>query len=93
MSGNVWIYPELAHYLIKNLKKNESRNDHVLDVLSKHEKECTLLVAQGSSNKEIANLLDLQEITIKKHLSSVYKKLGFKNRMELALFVNLDPKS
>lgn len=93
ISGNVWIYPELAHYLIKNLKKNESKNNHLLDGLSKHEKECALLLAQGNSNKEMANLLDVQEITIKKHLSSVYKKLGFKNRMELALFVNLDSNS
>lgn len=89
-SGNVWIYPELAHYLIKNLKKNDSKNNHLMDALSKHEKECAFLAAQGSSNKEIADLLTLQEITIKKHLSSAYKKLGVKNRMELALFVNND---
>lgn len=91
-SGNMWIYPELTHHLIKNLKKNETKNEAALDELSKHEKECALLAADGSSNKEIAQLLDLQEITIKKHLSSAYKKLGLKNRIELALFINQSEK-
>ena len=88
MSGNVWIYPELANHLIKNLTKSsdEDKSDR-LDKLSGHEKECAVLAIEGNSNNEIASLLDRQEITIKKHLSSVYKKLGVKNRMELALYL------
>ena len=46
-----------------------------------------MLASNGSSNKEIAILLDLQEITIKKHLSSVYKKFSIKNRIELVLYL------
>ena len=88
VSGNVWIYPELANHLIKNLTKNsnEDKLDR-LDILSEHEKECAVLASDGNSNKEIAMLLNLQEITIKKHLSSVYKKLSLKNRIELALYI------
>jgi len=86
MSLNVWIYPELAQHLIKNLTKDESINEDKLAKLSKHEKECAILACEGNSNKDIASLLDVQEITIKKHLSSVYKKLSLKNRMELALY-------
>lgn len=85
-SENIWIYPELAQHLIKNLTK--SKNKTGLDLLSKAEKECAVLAASGSSNKEISQLLDRQEITVKKHLSSAYKKLGLKNRIELALYVN-----
>ena len=40
------------------------------------------LVAQGFSNPEIANFLGLSEITIKKHLSVIYRKLGVANRAE-----------
>ena len=87
MSGNIWIYPELANHLVKNLKKNENVDNAKLHYLSEHEKECAILVAEGNSNKEIATLLDKQEITIKKHLSSAYKKLGVKNRVELALYL------
>lgn len=86
-SGNLWIYPELALHLIKNLTKAENVDESRLDSLSEHERECALLAAEGNSNNEIATLLDRQEITVKKHLSSVYKKLGIKNRMELALYL------
>jgi two-component system nitrate/nitrite response regulator NarL len=87
MSDNVWIYPELAQHLIKNLTKSEFKDEHRVSTLSEHEKECALLVAEGKSNQDIATLLNLQLITIKKHLSSVYKKLNVKNRIELALFL------
>jgi DNA-binding NarL/FixJ family response regulator len=40
------------------------------------------LVAQGFSNPEIANFLGLSEITIKKHLSVIHRKLGVANRAE-----------
>ncbi len=90
MSNNVWIYPELAQHLIKNLVKNsisDTNKDYKLNLLTKHEKKCAMLASNGSSNKEIAILLDLQEITIKKHLSSVYKKFSIKNRIELVLYL------
>lgn len=86
-SENIWIYPELTQYLIKNLTKTNELNKNKLKNLSKQEKECAKLVSMGSSNKEIASILNLQEITIKKHLSSVYKKLSVKNRIELALYL------
>lgn len=40
------------------------------------------LVAQGFSNHDIARFLGLSEITIKKHLSVIYRKLGVANRAE-----------
>ena len=40
------------------------------------------LVAQGFSNPDIARNLGLSEITIKKHLSAIYRKLGVANRAE-----------
>jgi len=89
MSQNVWIYPELAQHLIKNITKQEipTSYDDRLEKLSKHEKECAILASDGNSNIEIASLLGVQEVTIKKHLSSVYKKLSLKNRIELALYL------
>jgi len=87
-SENIWIYPELTQHLIKNLTKAKELDEDKLKDLTPQEKECTKLVSEGSSNKEIASILELQEITIKKHLSSVYKKLSVKNRIELALYYN-----
>lgn len=51
--------------------------------LTPREREVTRLVMEGLSNAEIAERLSLAEITIKKHLSSIYQKTDVKNRREL----------
>ena len=56
----------------------------VLDSLSAREKEVAGLIAQGCPNKEIAGRLGLQEITIKVYASSIFRKLGVRNRTAAA---------
>ena len=38
------------------------------------------LVAEGLLNKQIADRLDVQERTIKAHMSAIFEKLGARNR-------------
>ena len=38
------------------------------------------LVAEGLLNKQIADRLDVQERTVKAHLSAIFEKLGVRNR-------------
>jgi len=54
-----------------------------LPMLSARENEVAKLLAQGYMNQEIAASLYVSEITIKKHLSAIYRKLGIKNRTQL----------
>lgn len=88
--GNVWLYPELMNYIIKNItvdaeKKPESK---VLSVLSLKELEVAKLVAQGASNKEISQQLDIQLVTVKKHIGNIFTKLKVRDRVSLAIFIN-----
>jgi len=43
-------------------------------------------VAQGLKNKELGVALNISEGTVKVYLSRLFKKLGLKDRFELALF-------
>jgi len=89
MNGNVWIYPELMSYIIKTISgKSQEFNYEVLEKLSPKEQEVAKLVAQGYSNKDIAKKLDVQLITVKKHLSSIFEKLDIKDRVSLAILLN-----
>jgi two-component system response regulator DesR len=52
--------------------------------LSAREREVLTLIASGRTNREIAECLYLSPHTIKEHASSLYRKLGVKNRAEAA---------
>ena len=41
---------------------------------------------RGATNKEIAARLGLREQTVKNHLSRVFRKVGVRNRVELAIY-------
>jgi DNA-binding NarL/FixJ family response regulator len=44
------------------------------------------LVAQGFKNREVAEIMGTTEHVVKNYLRVVYDKLGFGNRVELALW-------
>jgi DNA-binding CsgD family transcriptional regulator len=54
--------------------------------LSDAEKEVALLLLKGLSNKEIAQVRETSEQTVKQQSSSVYKKSGLASRSELSAF-------
>jgi DNA-binding NarL/FixJ family response regulator len=54
--------------------------------LSPREGQLVRLLTQGLKNKEIATCLGITEGTVKFYLSHLFKKVGAKDRFELALF-------
>jgi len=50
--------------------------------LSDREKEMLIFLANGVSNKEMAQKLFVSENTVKFHLKNVYSKLGVVNRLQ-----------
>ncbi len=54
-----------------------------LRLLSQREKEVLALIMQNKKRKDIADELFVTESTIKKHTSSIFKKLNINNRSEL----------
>lgn len=52
--------------------------------LTEREQEVARLVAEGSTNREIAQMLFISPKTVERHVSNVFKKVGVRNRAELA---------
>lgn len=52
--------------------------------LTTRERAVLSLLTSGSSNKEIARALSIQEITVKSHMKSIFRKLNTKNRTQAA---------
>jgi two-component system, NarL family, response regulator DevR len=57
-----------------------------LSVLSEREREVLGLLAEGMTNREIAERLFISEKTVRNHVSGVLRKLDFRHRTEAALF-------
>lgn len=55
--------------------------------LSKREAEVAHLVAEGTSNRAIAERLVLSERTVENHIASIFSKLNLRSRAEIASFV------
>ena len=56
--------------------------DKALSKLTDRQLEILASVAQGQSNADIALQFGLSEITVKKHLSAIFSRLGVANRSE-----------
>ena len=69
------------------LKPQESVNS-ALELLTPRELEVARLVAVGSTNQEIAKKLFISESTVKTHINSIFNRLNFKNRSQLAIYAN-----
>ena len=56
------------------------------EVLSGREVEVAKLVGEGATNREIARRLYISEGTAKNHISKILRKLGLRDRTQLALY-------
>ena len=55
-------------------------------VLTPREEEVVKLIAEGSSSKEIAELLTISLKTVERHRANVLSKLGMRDRTELTRY-------
>lgn len=69
---------------MKRLASSHSPDD--ISALSPQERKVLALVADGKTNKEIANALGLSDKTVKNYLSNIFSKLNLSRRAEAAAY-------
>lgn len=72
-------------------RPKKQKSEQLARHLSLREKQIVDLVSRGMLNKEIAYQLHLSEGTIKEYLNRIFRKLGLKNRTELAVWAVMHP--
>jgi DNA-binding NarL/FixJ family response regulator len=77
--GDVWLPPSLQTHVASQLRGAGA------GALSLREEEVVQHVARGLRNAEIAARLSISEETVKTHLNRIFRKLGVRDRIELAL--------
>jgi DNA-binding NarL/FixJ family response regulator len=87
--GQVWANSEQMQYVIESLSQVPSLhmvNSRGMRLLTPREEQVVALVADGLSNREVAQELSLSEHTIKKYLFRIFDKLGISSGVELVLY-------
>jgi len=88
--GHVVVSPLMATKLLtefSDMAEAERRQAKAVGtILTEREKEVLRLLAQGASNKEIAQALVIAENTVKTHLRNILHKLHLHNRVQAAIY-------
>jgi DNA-binding NarL/FixJ family response regulator len=84
--GAIRSVAEGKRYMGSGLKYVAHEEDDELNRLTAREKQVLQLIAQGRSNKEIANLLDLSVNTVSVHRANLMEKMNIHRTAELVLF-------
>lgn len=84
MEGEVVIHPRVANRLVRELARNEKKKNDVR--LTKRERDVLALLVKGHTNKEMAEAMFISEKTVKNHLTSIFRKLGVKDRTQAAVY-------
>ena len=79
--GEVHLDPKAKKRLVREVRTPEMRES-----LTARETEILRLVAKGMANREVAERLEVSEVTVKTHVSSILSKLGLQSRTQAALF-------
>jgi len=85
IKGEIVISPPLTQILIRSLQTKEQETSP-FEHFTERELEHLKLIANGKSNKHIANILGITEGTVKVHVKNLLKKLGLKSRVEAAVW-------
>lgn len=92
--GHIWANAEELNFVMDALGSEEPRR-RLISVgnvpLSRREMDVTRCVAEGLTNREIANRLGLTEHTVKNYLFRIFDKVGVSSRVELVLFALSGP--
>jgi DNA-binding NarL/FixJ family response regulator len=82
--GDTLVSPSVTVRLLEHLAKPQAAPRQPAEALTERELEVVRLVARGRTNEEIAGELFVSLSTVKTHLGSVHRKLGARNRVEVA---------
>jgi DNA-binding NarL/FixJ family response regulator len=89
LDGSVWAPRKVLARLIDasgiGAPAGGGFSDGIAEKMTPREQEVLLLLMDGSSNRQIAKSMGIDEVTVKAHLGRMLRKTGSSNRIELTL--------
>ena len=87
-AGGSLLDPAVTERVLRRLRgEDRSPADKAFDALTERERDILVLIAEGLSNRQIAERVFLAEKTVKNYVSSILMKLGLSRRTEAVAMV------
>jgi two-component system response regulator NreC len=88
VAGKSFFSPAVARTMLNDYRQRLADRGIVdrYEALSEREREIFQLIAEGHSNKEIANILTVSPATVETHRAHILQKLDVHNTAELVLY-------
>jgi DNA-binding NarL/FixJ family response regulator len=84
--GKKWFFSDLTNFIINNyINDIEKKEPDFLHLLTEQEKDIAIMIADGFSNKAIAQNKRIALSTVKGHIHHIFEKAGVSDRVSLAL--------
>lgn len=95
LSNELWVDRKFVSRLLLEIEDiaqakhaEAQRLDKGVALMTPRETQIASFVAAGASNRKIAESLNISERTVKAHLGVIFRKIGIKDRLQLALYMN-----
>ena len=86
-AGESLLDPGVTHKVLARMRQLAAGETDELASLSPQERRILGLIAEGKTNKEIADEVFLSDKTVKNYVSSILSKLNLRRRSEAAAFI------
>jgi NarL family two-component system response regulator LiaR len=84
--GESLLGPTVAQKVMRQFSALPGASSPIIDGLTARELEVLKLIAEGLSNREIAEQLVISEKTVKNHINNIFSKLHINDRGQAILY-------
>jgi two-component system response regulator NreC len=84
--GELYVHPAMTRALLNTLAPAPPTSETSSETLTPREIEVLRLIAQGHTNRQIADLLNISIRTVESHRANLMSKLALRSRVELVRY-------
>lgn len=81
--GEAYLSPAVSDSILNDYRKHVT---NPIDLLTSREREVLQMIAEGKTNKDVANILNLSVYTVEAHRGKIMEKLNLHNTGDLVRF-------
>lgn len=84
--GDLYVHPAMTRALLQDLHSTLVADETPVEPLTPREMEVLRLIAEGHTNRQIAEVLSISVRTVESHRANLMSKLGLHSRVELVRY-------